>query len=259
MASSTLRLLSRAFGPHPLAANNNNTSLIAIAATAASSSSSLVHPNFNRVFSSKPSRNTKVNISFSDSDDPDDEPTKTIIKVNSPHFTNIVIKDPLPNFHTFRLNIVAGPDDPEAFPELLNKVHTTQGFMKGYARMVDNLLTDGYDRQASEIKSELVDKASVPKVLTLTAVIEEYADAGKTKEVLQVYRNMLARGVSPNAYSLSVVIRALVKDSNFVGDAKDCVMEMMGLGMQPNATTYTALFEQGESGGGQGASGGNER
>lgn len=59
------------------------------------------------------------------------------------------------------------------------------------------MLTDGYDRQASEIKSEFVDKASVPKVLTLTAVIEEYADAGKTKEVLQVYRNMLPEEFPP--------------------------------------------------------------
>ncbi|KAF7805002.1 pentatricopeptide repeat-containing protein [Senna tora] len=54
---------------------------------------------------------------------------------------------------------------------------------------------------------------------------------------------MLASGVSPNAYTYTVLIKGLASDSKFVRDAQKYVLEMMEKGMRPNAGTYTAVFE----------------
>ncbi|XP_062005588.1 pentatricopeptide repeat-containing protein At4g31850, chloroplastic-like [Rosa rugosa] len=74
-----------------------------------------------------------------------------------------------------------------------------------------------------------------------------YAKADEVKEVLKVFMRMLSLGVAPNAYTNSVrsqlLIKALAKDPNFLGDVKMYTLEMMDKGMRPNARTYTAVFK----------------
>ncbi|KAK4273348.1 hypothetical protein QN277_021769 [Acacia crassicarpa] len=83
----------------------------------------------------------------------------------------------------------------------------------------------------------------MPDVVAHTAIIEAYANAAQPKEALKVYMRMLASGVSPNAYTYTVLIKGLTSDSKFFGDAKKYLLEMMEKGMTPNAATYTAVFE----------------
>ncbi|XP_062005590.1 pentatricopeptide repeat-containing protein At5g39710-like [Rosa rugosa] len=108
-------------------------------------------------------------------------------------------------------------------------------------------MTEGYFQEAKEFMAH-VKNGYVPMILTLTGMMEEYADAGRTKDALIVYRMMEDNKCAanrPNAYTYSVIIKALVKDKDpdFLGVAKECVMEMMGRGMQPNAGTYVAVSE----------------
>lgn len=178
--------------------------------------------------------------------------TKTIttIKINSPHCSSVVFATPIPSSlwvggpgHS----IVAAPGDPEDLPELFNKVHNTgEGFIKSLVKMFDNLGTDGYKDLAMDIANQFTEEGIIPPVVVLTGIIDEYAEAGKTAEALHVYRMMLdSEHCAPNAYTYSVIIKALAADPdpNFLGVAKEYVMEMMGKGMQPNASTYTAVFE----------------
>lgn len=142
---------------------------------------------------------------------------------------------------------MAAAGDPEDLPELFNKVHNTgEGFFKSFVKMFDNLGTDGYTDLAMDIGNQVTEEGIIPPVVVLTGIIDEYAEAGKTVEALHVYRMMLdSEHCAPNAYTYSVIIKALAADPgpNFLGIAKEFVMEMMGKGMQPNASTYTAVFE----------------
>ncbi|PRQ42572.1 putative pentatricopeptide [Rosa chinensis] len=79
--------------------------------------------------------------------------------------------------------------------------------------------------------------------VTHTGIMGIYAKADEVKEVLKVFMRMLSLGVAPNAYTNSVLIKALAKDPNFLGDVKMYTLEMMDKGMRPNARTYTAVFK----------------
>lgn len=173
------------------------------------------------------------------------------IKVNSINFKTLVIdngNDPIPQypFHLFcpKSLMLVFPNDPKDLLEVLKKVNSTRGMFTSLSKMYDALLTDGLNHQARDLDAQ-VDKNVVPEVVVYTGIIEEYADAGKTKEALTVFKRMLFFDITPNAYTYSMVIKALSADpdpSSLVV-AKELVMEMMGKGMQPNARTYTAVFE----------------
>lgn len=134
------------------------------------------------------------------------------------------------------------PENPKDLQQVFDKMRTTEPLYMEMSRMVVNLVRDGFRSQADEIR-EVIEKKYMPEIVTHTGVMEIYAKVGKTKEVLRVYLRMLACGVTPNGYTYSVLIRALTKDRNFLGDAKKYLLEMMTKGMQPNARTYTSVFE----------------
>ncbi|KAM5560825.1 hypothetical protein ABKV19_021796 [Rosa sericea] len=234
MASSTLRLLSRAFRP-PFTHQTR-----------------VLNPNFSRFFWSRPKRTFYLTDS-EELDDPNSPIKTTTIHINSPHFTNIVLKQPLPlPYYGVSIiaswpTIVAEPGDPEDIAQVYKKVNTLEGVIKFSLRMMDHLMTEGYFQEAKEFMAH-VKNGNVPVILILTGMMEEYADAGRTKDALIVYRmmeNNKCAANRPNAYSYSVIIEALVKDKDpdFLGVAKECVMKMMGRGMQPNAGTYAVVFE----------------
>lgn len=111
-------------------------------------------------------------------------------------------------------------------------------------KMFDALSKDGLTHEALELFSEFKDRGQMPDVVAHTAVIEAYANAGQSKEAHKSYMRMLASGVAPNAYTYTVLIKALAAaDAKHLVDAKRYLMEMIGKGMRPNALTYTAVFE----------------
>ncbi|XP_050381005.1 pentatricopeptide repeat-containing protein At5g65560-like [Argentina anserina] len=180
----------------------------------------------------------------------DSNTTISKITINSPNVTDLVFETPIPT-SVFKLvdgfTFGFGPGDPGDLPEVFNKVMcTSEGHFKSFVKMFDNLGTDGYEDLAMEIGNQVVEEGVIPNVLVMTGIIDEYAEAGKTAEAFYVYRMMAeSEHCAPNAYTYTVIIKALAADSdhNFHGIAKDLVMEMMGKGMQPNASTYTAVFE----------------
>ena len=108
--------------------------------------------------------------------------------------------------------------------------------------MLNMLITEGFLSQVQEIKAEIVFNDELPEVVMHTGVMEIYSKANKAKEALRVFQRMIYLGISPNAYTYSVLIKGHSKDPNFLNDAKQYVLEMMDKGMQPNARTYTAVF-----------------
>ena len=178
----------------------------------------------------------------------------TTVKINSPHIGDLVFDDislPPNLWGEHKPAIVAGPGDPEDLPEFFDKVmNSREGFVKHFVKMFDNLLTDGYEDLAMEIGNDFTEEGNIPQVVVLTGIIDEYGEAGKTMEALYVYRRMLesehcTHDAAPNAYTYSVIIKALAADPepDFLEVAKECVMAMMGKGLQPNASTYTSVLE----------------
>lgn len=84
-----------------------------------------------------------------------------------------------------------------------------------------------------------------PGSLTLTSIIHEHAEAGRTEEALDVYRRFISAGISPDYYTYNALIMALAADPNYVADAKDCVLHMMTNGIRdhPDVSTYMAVYK----------------
>lgn len=139
-------------------------------------------------------------------------------------------------------NIENDPENPKDLQQVFNKMSTAKANIITLPRMLNMLITEGFLSQAQEIKAEVEFNDDLPEVVMHTGVMEIYSKANKAKEALRVFQRMIYLGISPNAYTYSVLIKALTKDPNFLNDAKQYVLEMMDKGMQPNARTYTAVF-----------------
>ncbi|CAH8269924.1 unnamed protein product [Arabidopsis lyrata] len=190
---------------------------------------------FARQFSSETKRvNTKVNFSLSDDDS--DEETPVTEDSGKPEFLP-------PPYDPFSKKLaIEGPEDPKNLQEIFHKMKT-EGFMNEAVKMFDALSKDGRTHEALELFSQIKDKNQMPDVVAHTAIVEAYANAGQAKEALKVFMRMLACGVSPNAYTYTVLIKGLAADVRTLKDAKKYLLEMMGNGMSPNTATYTAVFE----------------
>lgn len=190
---------------------------------------------FARQFSSETKRvNTKVNFSLSDDDS--DEETPVTEDSGKPEFL------PPPYDPFSKKPAIEGPEDPKNLQEIFHKMKT-EGFMNEAVKMFDALSKDGRTHEALELFSQIKDKNQMPDVVAHTAIVEAYANAGQAKEALKVFMRMLACGVSPNAYTYTVLIKGLAADVRTLKDAKKYLLEMMGNGMSPNIATYTAVFE----------------
>ncbi|KAM7478586.1 hypothetical protein LguiA_026799 [Lonicera macranthoides] len=189
-----------------------------------------------------PKRNTKVNFSLSDSDSDSDESSHT----NAISKTKEIEKPNLPPpYDPFNKKpAIQDPEDPKNLQEVFHKIRT-EGLTNNAVKMFDGLSKDGLTHEALELFGQIKDKGEMPEVVAHTAVIEAYAGAGQAKEAHRVYLRMLACGVMPNAYTYGVLIKGLASsgDVKLLGEAKKCVVEMMGKGIRPNAAVCVAVFE----------------
>ncbi|XP_010423694.1 PREDICTED: pentatricopeptide repeat-containing protein At4g38150 isoform X1 [Camelina sativa] len=189
---------------------------------------------FTRQFSSETKRvNTKVNFSLSNDDS--DEETPVTRDSGKPELP--------PPYDPFSKKLaIEEPEDPKNLQEIFHKMRT-EGFTNEAVKMFDALSKDGLTHEALELFSQIKDKNQMPEVVAHTAIVEAYANAGQAKEALKVFMRMLSCGVSPNAYTYTVLIKGLAGDARTLKDAKKYLLEMMGIGMSPNAATYTPVFE----------------
>lgn len=88
-------------------------------------------------------------------------------------------------------------------------------------------------------------KNNTTKAVTLTSIVHELAEAGKTKEALQAYGKFVSADVIPDPHTYYVLIKALAADPNLVGDAKQCVVDMMSKGVRQyhlSESAYLAVY-----------------
>lgn len=109
--------------------------------------------------------------------------------------------------------------------------------------MFNALMEDGLKDEAMEIRAYILENSRIPSVALFTNQIVYCARAGEAKLAIEQYHQMIRCWVAPNAYTYSILIKALAADPNFIGDAKKYLLEMMDKGMRPNARTYTAVLE----------------
>nr|XP_004301382.2 PREDICTED: putative pentatricopeptide repeat-containing protein At1g12700, mitochondrial [Fragaria vesca subsp. vesca] len=109
-------------------------------------------------------------------------------------------------------------------------------------KMYTALLEDDNVEQAQEVFKLSVERGILPTVVLYTCVTETYFSFGKNKDALEAYQGMLAAGVALNCYTYTVLIKGLIDDPNFIGDAKKCLLDIMDRDMRPNAATYTVVF-----------------
>lgn len=135
------------------------------------------------------------------------------------------------------------PENPKDLELVFDIMRRMEPLVHTMTRILNMLKNDGFMSQAEEIRSAVEFDHIIPEVVIHTGVIEIYGKSDKAKEALKVFLRMLSLGVAPNAYTYSVLIKALAKDSTFLDDAKKYLLEMMDKGMQPNARTYTPVFK----------------
>ncbi|XP_047327435.1 pentatricopeptide repeat-containing protein At4g38150-like [Impatiens glandulifera] len=204
---------------------------------------------FSSSSSSSSNRNSKlVNFSPSDSDsdsdsDSEDNKSPTTRRSNKEIDNNTKLPPPYDPFNKKKPAFVE-PDDPKNLPEVFHKM-SSDGLFNNAVKMFDALSKDGLTHEALELFSQIKDKGHMPDVVSHTAVLEAYANAGQAKEANRTYLRMLASGVSPNAYTYSVLIKSLAGsgETKLIKEAKKYVKEMIEKGMKPNAGTCVAMFE----------------
>ncbi|KAM5560827.1 pentatricopeptide repeat-containing protein [Rosa sericea] len=102
-----------------------------------------------------------------------------------------------------------------------------------------------FSSQPSHKLNDDVSDQPNPKAVTLTSIIDEHADAGRTKDALDVYKKFTAARIFPGYYTYNALITALAADPKLVGDARECVLHMMtnGIRNHPNVGAYLAVYD----------------
>ncbi|KAJ9178315.1 hypothetical protein P3X46_010209 [Hevea brasiliensis] len=155
--------------------------------------------------------------------------------------TNIPNKIFRPAIPSTKKPVIGEPDDPKDLQFILHKM-LSEGLINNAIKMFDALSKVGLTHEALELFSQIKDKSHMPDVAAHTAVIEVYANAGRSKEAPKVFLRMLACGVAPNAYTYTVPAKAVATDGK-LADAKKYIWEMISKGIRPNVGTYTAVFQ----------------
>ncbi|EAZ36767.1 hypothetical protein OsJ_21103 [Oryza sativa Japonica Group] len=181
------------------------------------------------------SSNTNSPVAFDWSDD-DDNPSPPPMEAKSPNL-------PLPYDPFSKKPAVMEPSDPTNLQEVFHRMRT-EGLTDYAIKMFDGLSKDGLTHEALELFAIIKDKGAMPDVVAHTAVLEAYANAGPAhwRDVVRTYDRMLASGVTPNAYTLAVLVKGLAASDRFM-EAGKYIVEMLDRGMRPNAATYLAVFE----------------
>uniref|UniRef100_A0A0E0HPK2 Ribosomal protein L15 n=1 Tax=Oryza nivara TaxID=4536 RepID=A0A0E0HPK2_ORYNI len=181
------------------------------------------------------SSNTNSPVAFDWSDD-DDNPSPPPMEAKSPNL-------PPPYDPFSKKPAVMEPSDPTNLQEVFHRMRT-EGLTDYAIKMFDGLSKDGLTHEALELFAIIKDKGAMPDVVAHTAVLEAYANAGPAhwRDVVRTYDRMLASGVTPNAYTLAVLVKGLAASDRFM-EAGKYIVEMLDRGMRPNAATYLAVFE----------------
>ncbi|XP_038979981.1 pentatricopeptide repeat-containing protein At4g38150-like [Phoenix dactylifera] len=193
--------------------------------------------------SSSGSSLTNPTTSFDWSDDKNDGEDGTATAKSKKKTTTVDNKSrnlPPPYDPFSKKPVIEEPSDPSNLPEIFHKM-CTEGLTNHAVKMFDALSKDGLTHEALELFSVIKDKGSMPDVVAHTAVIEAYANAGgHSKDTLRTFDRMLVSGVSPNAYTYTILIKGLTRDDK-LPEAQKYLLEMIGKGMWPNAGTYQAV------------------
>lgn len=138
---------------------------------------------------------------------------------------------------------------PADFDQTYQKMLVHKTMLENSVKMASEVAISG--NMVAEIKAQDQDTGSFPYVIPLTAVIEHYANAGRTNDAFKVFLYMLETGVNPNAYTYTVTIKALaacspsnLNFSFFIEFAKKYIVEMLDKGLRPTPGTYFALVER---------------
>lgn len=202
-----------------------------------------------RPFSSNTTSSTNrssklVNFSPSGSDSDDAEGNDNKPSPRSKELDKSKLPPPYDPFNK-KAAALEEPDDPKNLPEVFHKMSSEEGLFNHAVKMLDALSKDGLTHEALELFSQIKDKGHMPDVVSHTAVLEAYANAGQAKEANRTYLRMLASGVAPNAYTYSVLIKSLSGsgERKLMREARKYLKEMTRKGMKPNAGTCVAVFE----------------
>ncbi|KAF8666280.1 hypothetical protein HU200_053704 [Digitaria exilis] len=184
------------------------------------------------------SPNTNSPVAFDWSDDDADNPT------TPPPPSTAKTPDLPPPYDPFsKKPVLTEPSDPTNLQEIFHRMRT-EGLTDYAIKMFDGLSKDGLTHEALELFAVIKDKGVMPDVVAHTAVLEAYVNAGPAhwRDAVRTYDRMLASGVKPNAYTLSVLVKGLAA-SDRCSEAGRYLLEMLDRGMRPNVVTYLAVFE----------------
>nr|XP_011466370.1 PREDICTED: pentatricopeptide repeat-containing protein At1g74850, chloroplastic-like [Fragaria vesca subsp. vesca]XP_011466371.1 PREDICTED: pentatricopeptide repeat-containing protein At1g74850, chloroplastic-like [Fragaria vesca subsp. vesca]XP_011466372.1 PREDICTED: pentatricopeptide repeat-containing protein At1g74850, chloroplastic-like [Fragaria vesca subsp. vesca] len=161
-----------------------------------------------------------INILFDNSEDysGDSEEDDEDIKKSD----NLMERFNIPRYVGNKRVIEDDPENPKDLECVYDMMCRMEPIVHTITRMVNMLKKDGFMSQAHEIRSEFDLGGDIPQVVTHTGVMEIYAKSDRAKEAHKVFRPLLSLGVVPNAYTYSIIIKALAKDSDFLEDAKTC-------------------------------------
>ncbi|XP_062181511.1 pentatricopeptide repeat-containing protein At4g38150-like [Phragmites australis] len=184
-----------------------------------------------------PNTNSLVAFNWSDADDADNSsappPPSTAKNPELPPPYDPFSKKPA----------LAEPSDPTNLQEIFHRMRT-EGLTDYAIKMFDGLSKDGLTHEALALFAIIKDKGAMPDIVAHTAVLEAYVNAGPAhwRDAVRTYDRMLASGVTPNAYTLAVLVRGL-SASDRCAEAGKYLVEMLDRRMRPNVATYLAAFE----------------